>query len=81
MLDLPDVQALRSGRLRQMQHEDGEAMQPQGADEDVQRGTWLKQIALASLTAADRLSGIQQVCRISKTLFSQAGHEASLSTS
>ena len=49
-------------RLRQIQHEDGEAAQSQAVDEDAEREIWLKQIALASLRAADKLSSIQQVC-------------------
>lgn len=59
---LPYAQDVRSSRLRRMQHEDGEAAQSQGVDEDSERETWLNQIALASLRAADRLSSIQQVC-------------------
>lgn len=55
------LQDMRSRRLRQIQQEDGDGDEPQG-DEDAERETWLKQIALASLKAADRLSSIQQVC-------------------
>ena len=61
---LPYAQDLRSSRLRRMQHEDEEAVQSQGVDEDSERETWLNQIALASLRAAEKLSGIQQVCLI-----------------
>ncbi|CAK0786976.1 hypothetical protein CVIRNUC_010192 [Coccomyxa viridis] len=59
-LDGLKMQDVRSSRLRRMQHEDGEAAQSQGVDEDSERETWLNQIALASLRAADRLSSIQQ---------------------
>ena len=55
------LQDLRSRRLRQIQQEDGDADEPQGNNEDAERENWLKQIALASLKAADRLSSIQQV--------------------
>ena len=61
---LPYVQDLRSKRLRRIQHEEGEAVQSQEVNEDAEREVWLEQIALASLRAADRLSGIQQVCLI-----------------
>ena len=54
-----------------MQHEDGEAVQSREADEDVERETWLKQIALASLRAVDKFSGIQQVCHILMPLYCQ----------
>ena len=68
MYAIPDLtcalclQDLRSRRLRQIQQEDGDAEEPQGSSEDAERESWLKQIALASLKAADRLSGIHQVC-------------------
>ena len=66
---MPYVQDLRSSRLRQMQYEDGQTAQSQGGDKDAERETWLKQIALASLRAADRISGIQQVCLILMPLY------------
>ena len=69
---LPYVQDLRLSRLRRMQHEDTEAMQSWEADEDVEREIWLKQLALASLRAAEQLSGIQQVCPRSKPLLCQS---------
>ena len=56
------LQDLRSRRLRQIQQEEGDAEEPQAGDEDAERESWLKQIALASLKAADRLSSIHQVC-------------------
>ena len=55
-----------------MQHEDEEAVQSQGVDEDSERETWLNQIALASLRAADKLSSIQQVCLILTPLYYSA---------
>ena len=57
------MQALRSRRVRQVQQEEGDAAERQDSNEDAERETWLKQIALASLKAADRLSSIQQVCQ------------------
>ena len=69
---LPYVQDLRLSRLRRMQHEDTEAMQSWEADEDVEREIWLKQLALASLRAAEKLSGIQQVCLILVALYCQS---------
>ncbi len=57
------MQALRSRRVRQVQQEEGDAAEQQDSDEDAERETWLKQIALASLRATERLSSIQQVCQ------------------
>ncbi len=56
------MQDLRSRRLRQIQQDEGDAEEPQGGDEDAERESWLKHVALASLKAADRLSSIHQVC-------------------
>ena len=63
----PVVQDMRSRRLRQIQREDGDAEEPQASSEDHERETWLKQIALASLKAADRLHSINQVWTCSET--------------
>lgn len=43
-----------------MQLESDDAAEASGADEDGDREAWLKQIALAALKAADRVSSIQQ---------------------
>ena len=56
------MQEMRSRRLKQMQQESGDTAEREGASENNEREAWLKQIALASLKAADRLLSIQQVC-------------------
>ena len=44
-----------------MQQESEDTSEREGGIEDTERESWLKQIALASLKAADRLLSIHQV--------------------
>ena len=45
-----------------MQQESEDTAERERGSEDTEREFWLKQIALASLKAADRILSIQQVC-------------------